>query len=542
MDASETFTCNGSICWRDWDNNTQNYGGRVNMRVSSWGVHAMQSNKDYYYLKQNVTLKMGKIGGSQIYWPTDSERWWWGATNYGSYDRWFGSFLSKYETSMNLAGSGSINLEAAAPNTDNNSSSTSVTIGTSHSTTETAGISWSGGGSASGAMGSIGGSYSYGTTDGSSFSMGMSQTNKDLGIKKNTTGTKVTWTYTGTLPQYYCEETKDKYLLKHQTPAAILVNDCDVANEICWSVDNPSGRYTVNITSAPQTAALLYSYSTGSKGDFPHKHEYTDTPAATYPHELLEPNRAMQIWRMNLTIDEWEGQPIIGTLSELETAIRNAFPDIYANVFKVADKTPTSLNSIAYIVNYSKQIFSQRADILKSYAKSYGIQKFTIHWTCDHLNVKTREGFAVRVTDATFTATDGTQHSNSKGYTYKNLFDHNSGTIWFTNHKRNGVYFVEFQSSRSITPTAYTLTVGTYLITYPKARPKSWKLMAKKNEGDEWAVISTVTADTKLTDKIGSSAKYDLDVTGEKWQYFRLEISATQGDSYLNLGDFDFEY
>jgi hypothetical protein len=34
-------------------------------------------------------------------------------------------------------------------------------------------------------------------------------------------------------------------------------------------------------------------------------------------------------------------------------------------------------------------------DILQSYAKSWGIKKFTIHWRCDDRNVTTREGFTV---------------------------------------------------------------------------------------------------------------------------------------------------
>jgi hypothetical protein len=32
---------------------------------------------------------------------------------------------------------------------------------------------------------------------------------------------------------------------------------------------------------------------------------------------------------------------------------------------------------------------------LQSYAKSWGIKKFTIHWRCDDRNVTTREGFTV---------------------------------------------------------------------------------------------------------------------------------------------------
>jgi hypothetical protein len=399
MNASETFTYNGDICFTDDDASTMRRYNRVNMKVSSWGVHNIDANKDYYYLKQNVTLCMGDRNGSKIFYPTRGENYWYTATNFGEYNRWYGAFLSKYATSMDLTGSGSIHLEAAAPNTDNNSSTTTVTTGTSHSTTETVGITWgaSGGANASGPMGSfsVGGSYSVGTTNGSSFSVGMSQTTKELGVKKNTVGTKVAWTYTGALPQYY-EREGDLIYYCHQTPAAILVNDADVSQEICWSVDNPSGQYTVNITSSPQTAVLMFVYKKedGYK-NAPRKYVYNNDADATYTHNLLEPNRAMQSWRMYITIDEWVSSPIVGAQGELESNIRNAFPDLYASTFRIADKTATSLNTIGYIVKASKEIMTNNVDILQSYARSWGIKKFTIHWRCDDRNVTTREGLTI---------------------------------------------------------------------------------------------------------------------------------------------------
>jgi hypothetical protein len=399
MNASETFTYNGDICFTDDDASTKRRYNRVNMKVSSWGVHNIDANKDYYYLKQNVTLCMGDRNGSKIFYPTRGENYWYPATNFGEYNRWYGAFLSKYATSMDLTGSGSIHLEAAAPNTDNNSSTTTVTTGTSHSTTETVGITWgaSGGANAAGPMGSfsVGGSYSVGTTNGSSFSVGMSQTTKELGVKKNTVGTKVAWTYTGALPQYY-EREGDYIYYCHQTPAAILVNDADVSQEICWSVDNPSGQYTVNITSSPQTAVLVYVYkNVDGYTNAPRKYVYNNDADATYTHNLLEPNRAMQSWRMYVTIDEWAASPVVGALGELESNIRNAFPDLYASNFKIADKTATSLNTIGFVVKKSKDIMDNNVDILQSYAKSWGIKKFTIHWRCDDRNVTTREGFTV---------------------------------------------------------------------------------------------------------------------------------------------------
>ena len=108
--------------------------------------------------------------------------------------------------------------------------------------------------------------------------------------------------------------------------------------------------------------------------------------------------------------------------------------------------------------------------------------------------------------------------------------------------KKDGVWFVEFKSSRVILPKAYTLTTGAYTSSYPTERPKDWKLMAKRNENDAWTTISTVTNDTRLPNQSGQSARYDLDVTGQRWQYFRLEVSATQGNNRVNIGDIDIDY
>ena len=238
---------------------------------------------------------------------------------------------------------------------------------------------------------------------------------------------------------------------------------------------------------------------------------------------------------MYITIDEWEASPVVGALGELESSIRNAFPDLYANVFTIADKTPTSLNTISYIVKYTKQLFTQNIDILQSYAKSWGIKRYTIHWRCDDMSVTTREGFTVKDL-CTFTATDGT------GVDFQNLFDGNASTIWWARLKKDGVWFVEFKGSRPITPTAYTLTTDDNPSSFPETRPKDWKLMAKRNENDAWTTISTVTNDTRLFNQSGQSVRYDLDVTGQQWQYFRFEASENHGYYFIYLADIDFDY
>ena len=396
MDASETFTFNGNIYFPDSDGSTQYRTHRLSIKVSSWGIHNMESNKDYYYLKENVLMSLGyKKGYWQVYYP-QAEDVWCRASGFGDYRSWFGAFFSQYKTSMNLTGKGCITLEASSPGTDNNSQTTSITTGSSSSTSTTNGWSWGISAGFSGenpsASESFGISQSKGYTKGTSFSMGMSQSAKDLKLKRNTDGKKVTWTYDGSLPQYY--KSSSGYN-SHQTPADILVNDVEMNQEICWSVRNPSGQYTVEVTSAPKLAALIMAYWIGKVAFDPFnniseqfrllgltgKHKYVDrSDNQTYSHTLLEPFRAEQTWRMNIANVEYVGEQHYGNLTDLQNAVQKAFPDIYVPVFQVADHDETALNTITGVIKESKRIFEQRAEMLENMAKEYGVKKFEIVW------------------------------------------------------------------------------------------------------------------------------------------------------------------
>ena len=67
MDADETFTFVGNAGFRDMDNETHRRTKRVKQTIRSWGVHDMDNNKDYYYVKQNVTLSMGNYNGYKFF-------------------------------------------------------------------------------------------------------------------------------------------------------------------------------------------------------------------------------------------------------------------------------------------------------------------------------------------------------------------------------------------------------------------------------------------------------------------------------------------
>lgn len=399
MDADETFTFVGNAGHRNWANTTWRRTKRVKQTIRSWGVHDMDNNKDYYYVKQNVTLSMGNVNGYMIYYPCDVREWY-SATNYGNdWKYWYGAFLSKYDTSMELTGKGTIALEAAMPETKNSSTTQSVSIGTSHSSSTTVGITWG----FTGLKLTGGGSYQKGYTDSRSFNMGYSRAIEDLTVLKNTNGKKVSWTYNGNLPKAYVTDIYGyDYSYCHYIAPEILRSDADLLNEICWSVTNPDGAYTVNIYSLVETAALLRTK--GDKGKYKTKYEYTPWDRDgdnNFSHELLQPNRARQTWRMNIIIDEWENGVVIGAQGEIENYLNKSYPDLYANAFIVCDKTPTSVEVISSFIDYSKSVFDYNYDILQGLAHSYGVKQFTIHWRCDDTNVTVKEGYAVKVDGST---------------------------------------------------------------------------------------------------------------------------------------------
>ena len=445
MDASETFTFNGNIFFPGCDGTTQGRTHRLSIRVSSWGIHNMESNKDYYYLKENVLMSLGyKRGYNTVYYfPSNPQVGrWFSATGYGNYDYWFGAFFSQYKTSMNLTGSGSITLEASSPATDNNSQSTSITIGSSSSTTTTNGQSLgiTGGFSGENPSGSM--SYtlskSKGYTTGSSFSMGMSTSAKDLKVTRNTDGKKVTWTYDGYLPQCYVETNGYRYI-RHQDPAAILVNDAEMNQEICWSVSNPSGQYTVEVTSAPKLAALLCSDKSGSWG----AHKYVDaSDFQTYPHQLLKPFRAMQTWRMNIENVEYVGEQHYGNLNDLKNAVQKDFSDLYVPTFQVADYDAEALNVITSVIKYSKSIFEQRAGELENIAKDYGVKKFEIVWSRD--KVESKDAFTIVVCPK---ATEATQAH--VGWVYGSDGKLYPSADYATGHKASAVGIVAYVNDGS---------------------------------------------------------------------------------------------
>ena len=550
INASETFTYSGRMVHKGWDNNKY-WSDRVQQTIRSWGVHSFSSNKDYYYVQQNIALNMGNKDGDYFFYDYPSENHWTLVSNFGYWNCYYGSFLSSYTTSMELVGKGDILMEAAVPTTDNGSTSISVNIGQSSSHTETAGISWSGtfginGGNPT-ATGTFGGSFSAGTTNGSSFSLSTSRTYKDLIPVLNRDGNKVTWTYKGNLPKYRIEDRDGKYWLMHGTAPEILVNTASLTNEICWSVGNPEGRYTLNVTSCPETAALFYhdgeKYADCSKEGH---YEFTKSDFDNnFSYELIQPNRALQTWNMGVTIDEYVSPDLVGHRDLIVKALLGQFPQLYQEQLNLADKTAESLEAANVFIGHAKSVFGQNYDILQNIARDHGAKRFTIHWR--RQGTTARDSYTVVINDYNNLEADGGIDDGTN--TTANLFDSNFSSKWRcgVDKKMSGeyrYYWVEFHAPEAVSPKSYTMVTASDAAQDYQDNPRLWYLYGKKQKTDEWTLLATVDDTNNNGDGLpwanNAVKTKKFDVQPVNMQYFRLE--ANSWTWHIQLAELYFNY
>ena len=388
MNCSDQFTIESTIYTKDWEHDEVERSGTFTTTYRIWGVndHGNNANVDYYYVKQNSTIRVGgKVydnktgnGYSQtFYWGAYDPEYYRCAKNWpNGDDLYYGSWLNKYKTSMELTGSGNVTIEYALPGTDNNSGSKSIAIGTSHSETDNIGFSFTGMFNANPGA-SLGLNYSHGWTDGTSFTMSTTTNAKELKVVKNTSGSTITWTYENSQkPELYC---KGKKIFHTIVPDAVT-NDVDVENQGCWSVKNPSGRYTINVYNYRQMACLTTKKNEGDETWM----NYWYSVSRKDHYTLLEPNRAEQTWHFDVTPSTLGMEGHNGDKQKLTQALMTQFPDVFQTLTRVADRTIDSENAIQYIVEYAKQVINDRngGRTLREYALDLGCDSYTIRWYC----------------------------------------------------------------------------------------------------------------------------------------------------------------
>ena len=354
-----------------------------------WGVNNTETNRDYYFVEQDVTVAMGgKKDGDDQYdrnktlynGPYEKDKWieadhkfYTEGVGDESYDHFYGSWFDYGEYMLDISGNGTIMIQNALPETDNNTTSVSIAVGETHSETNTIGVTATLGFAGKGLTGSLGGSYSHGWTDGTSYTMTTTTNSKELKCVKNTSGTQVHWYYScGTDMEAGDDD-------EHPLAPDALTNDVNIKNQVCWSVDNPEGAYTVNTYHVRTTGWL-------SNDDDDDKVKGTcradNEEEQSFQFTMLVPNRAKQTWYMDVTFPEIDDPNYAGVKTQLTDALSKQFPDIYQTSMELADLTPESENTIKSIVDASRKMLENpnAMQTLIEYGKTYQLSEYTIKW------------------------------------------------------------------------------------------------------------------------------------------------------------------
>ena len=352
MSASDEFTYQKKLYSRSSDGGGMYKENAFHETIAVWGVHNTAKNKDYYYVQQKVRMEIGGKKDDNEVWdpnktlyrgPYEAHMWYVNSFTYQgkTYTHYYGSWLNKYLSKLNLTGEGTIKVEKAIPLTDNNNVSESIAIGESHSETNTLGFSLGGSIGSGGAAFIPSFNYSHGWTDGTSFTMTTTTNAKELKCVKNT-----------------------------------------------------SGSYKLSIYEQPYMKAVM---KVSGKGEWCNM-----TGWMTYEKEFTfkTPNRAVQEWYMDITFPEIGTEGHHGDKGKLIEYLQRQFPDIYQTRQSLADQTDTSENTIKYLVDYSKSLLlnSDGAQTMRDYALDLGLSQYTIKWyTIDkkhktyELTIKARE-------------------------------------------------------------------------------------------------------------------------------------------------------
>jgi hypothetical protein len=354
-----------------------------------WGVNNTETNRDYYFVEQNVTIGMGgKRDGDDQYdrnktlyhgpysndnWIEAGHKFYKEGVGDKDYDHFYGSWFDYGEYMLDISGNGTIMIQNALPETDNNTTSVSIAVGETHSETNTIGVTATIGFVGKGLTGSLGGSYSHGWTDGTSYTMTTTTNSKELKCVKNTSGTQVQWYYScGTDMEAGDDD-------EHPLAPDALTNDVNIKNQVCWSVDDPKGAYTVNTYHVRTTGWL-------SNDDDDDKVKGTcradNEQEQSFQFTMLVPNRSKQTWYMDVTFPEIDDPNYAGVKTQLTDALAKQFPDIYQTSMELADLTPESENTIKSIVDASRKMFMNpnAMQTLKEYGRTYQLSEYTIKW------------------------------------------------------------------------------------------------------------------------------------------------------------------
>ena len=392
MSASDEFTLQSDLHSRNQYGGGEDKPNAYHRTIAVWGVYDTKNDRDYYYVQQKVRME---IGGKQ----EGNERWnlkktlyhgpykpdMWTVADYtwegDRYKYYYGAWLNSYISKLKLTGEGTIRIEQSTPFTDNNDVSRSISIGESHSTSQSIGFSIGGSFGSEGASFNPSVNYSCGWTDGTSFEITNTTISKEMKCAKNTNGTEVTWKYECGKEIEIYKDNNNNYC--HTMAPDALVNDVDIDNQVCWSVTNPKGSYQLDVYEEPEMETLMMKVEKGYVSM-----NAWGTVCCNNTYTFKTPNRAVQKWSMDVTFPEVGQEGHHGDKGKLDETLKRHYPDLYQPTLILADQTATSENTIKHMVNLTKTVMKNKdgAQTLREFALDLGLSEFTIKWYCDDGN------------------------------------------------------------------------------------------------------------------------------------------------------------
>ena len=134
----------------------------------------------------------------------------------------------------------------------------------------------------------------------------------------------------------------------------------------------------------------------------------------------------------------------------------------------------------------------------------------------------------------TYSATDGICEGDEG---YDKLVDGQSTTKWFCRFDGNEYLYIIFKASRSLYIDGYILTSANDVWIYPSRNPKSWTLMAKKNDNSEWFPIDEQKNSDVLNNEDNfREYKFELNESGP-YQYFKFIVSEVIDGNEFQLAE-----
>ena len=359
--------------------------------IRIWASHDMEANKDFYLVQHSSTSALGgRKDGDERFDPNktlyrgpyEEDKWEERRTEADDYvdeRAFYGDWYDNSEFSFNVTGEGSVMVEGAVPSTDRSEISTTVTVGKFDGQMTTIG----GTGSVSTSGGGVTGTVNRGWVKGTFYSLSTTTTVEELACEKNTDGSKVSWWY---------HESKDMSAGdkdEHPVIGDGLINDVDVSNQVCWSVSNPSGQHTLEMSHQVKLGNICHEnfyVKNNLEGAYDGKYITLSNAIpdnrVNVKYQLPVPNRSTQKWNMDVTFPELNQDGYSEVKTKLTEALQNQFPSVYQPEIILADLTDASETTIRETVAESRNLLMDGNGLqtLREYAQTYKLSEFSIKW------------------------------------------------------------------------------------------------------------------------------------------------------------------